>query len=296
MRTKHIESRLWLPVSVLAALVCAGVRRWQFASAFEGELGLPIPMAPASVVLVMVLIISAAVLLLMAMKQPVDPVLKEQPELSLYCGKSTVFLFAMVCAAVLSLAAAPMFLLNGRRSYLEYQAMREINDLVLSSNNGVLMMVAAATSMLAFFGLIAATKAAVCGGSRNRMGVLLPVLNGCLWMMELYRDHAAEPVRWNYAPLLLAAAAGILFYLGCAGLYAANSRPRCTLWLAGVTVVLSAVALAGGWDICSAPLLASQILSAAAVLWCMPVNLKYPPAPPAEEAADEEEKLEEENP
>ena len=51
MRNQRSSRPLWLLSALALALVAAAVRRWQVATAFEGELGLPIPMAPASMAL-----------------------------------------------------------------------------------------------------------------------------------------------------------------------------------------------------------------------------------------------------
>ena len=49
---------LWLLCSVIPALVCVLVRRWQLATAFEGDLALHVKGAPASVVLSCVLVMA----------------------------------------------------------------------------------------------------------------------------------------------------------------------------------------------------------------------------------------------
>ena len=51
MRNQRSGRPLWLLSALALALAAAALRRWQLASAFEGELSLPIPMAPASMAL-----------------------------------------------------------------------------------------------------------------------------------------------------------------------------------------------------------------------------------------------------
>ena len=286
----------WLAAVIPAAVVCAAARVWQLSAAFEGEFGLPIPMAPASIILLALLVIAAAVLSLLVLKQPVNETIRENPHLALYAPGDKPFMFAMVCTAFLSLLAAPFFFMDGWQHWQEYQFIRKVahaSGSVPGGNNGILMLVAAMLSVLAFFGIIMTTRACTRGQKTGRMGILAAVVNGCLWLMELYRGHAAEPVRWSYAPCLVAAVFGILLYLNCAGLFTNTAAPRRTLWLAGAAVVSSAVALAGDWDASSALLLAAQTLAAMAVLWRVPNNLAYPPVFPGEESGFEE-KLEEE--
>lgn len=292
MKKHHIR---WLVMTVLAAGACAAVRAWQCATAFEGEFGLPIPMAPASVILLALLVIAAALPVLLAQKQSVDAKLREHPAIALYAPGDTLFLFLMVCAAFITLLSVPFFLTDGWRHWQEYQAIKQAayrDGSVPGGNNGILMLAAGIAAVVAFFGVVMTTKAAIRGIAKGRMGILASVIASCLWLMELYRDHAAEPVRWSYAPALVAAVLGILFYLNLAGQFTPAASPRRLLWLASATVVSSAVALAGDWDVSSAALLAAQILAALAVLWRVPLNLAYPPEFSMEEVR-QQDKLEE---
>ena len=286
----------WLIAAVPLAVACAAVRVWQLNTAFEGAYGLPIPMAPASVILLALLVITAGVFALLGLKQPVNRKIMQYPRLAIYAPGDSVFAVAAVIAALLSLMAAPFLFLDGWKHWTEYQAIKNaafVDGSVPGGNNGILMLAAAFMSVLAFFGIVLTAKSCARGGRKGRMGILAAVVNGCLWLMELYRGHAAEPVRWSYGPMLVAAVFGILLYLNFAGLLTNIPAPRRTLWLAGMTVVISAVALAGEWDVSSALLSAAQIFLALAVLWRTPNNLAYPPD--FSEVEDRaEEKVEEE--
>lgn len=292
---KKYSSYIWLGASLIAALACAAVRLWQNATAFEGRHGLPIFGAPASVILLVLLALTAFGLFALAQRQPISRKLRRSRVPALYAPGDNVFLLLMICAAFLLLLAAPFLFVDGRGHWLVYQAGKAdalANGSVPGGNNGLLMIAAAVMSALSCLGMILTTKAIARGAEKGRMGILLPVVNNCLWLMELYRGHAAEPVRWGYGPMLICAVAGIFFYLNCAGMFTKTAAPRRTLWLAGMTIVTSAVALAGEWDVSSAILAAAQILTAAAVLWCMPNYLIRPPEISAAEIPAEE-KLEE---
>lgn len=289
MKQTKPDRLIWPVFALAAALLCSLVRLRQLFSAFEGPLELPIPFAPATVVLTVLLILCAAFFAWLARQQRVDRSLKESPAPLFYAPNDTVFMVALVAAAFLSLAAVPAMLRSGTLLWSTYQSVKAHSGSVPGGNNGVLVLAAAATSALSFIGLLCAGKAISKGTPRGRLGLLMPAVNGCLWLMEFYRGHAANPVRWDYAPLLIAIVFGILFYLDWAGLSAGTFAPRRTLWLAAMTVIFSAVALMGDWDLGSALLLASQIIAALAMLWSVPNNLRYPPELPA----PAEEKLEE---
>ena len=116
--------------------------------------------------------------------------------------------------------------------------------------------------------------------SKGGFSAALPGVAGCIWLMESFRAHAANPVQWDYAPLLLSIVCGMLFYMDFAGMSAGASRPRRLLWVSAMTVVMSAPALVtaaaeGAWG--DLLLLAAQTLTAAAVLWRLPPNLEDPP-------------------
>lgn len=294
MKQKRTDSLLWLIITVVLSALCAIARRWQLNTAFEGELNLPIPVAPATIVLLCLFVIAAASLILLCRKQIVDPALRQDSALALYANDEALFLGAVLCAAFLTLVAAPALFRDGFQMWREYQSARFYGDKIPGGNNGLLILVTAVTSALAFIALLVIGKRSFRGTTKGRLAILLPAINNCLWLMEIYRYYAADPVRWNYTPLLLAIVFGILLYLDWAGLYAGICAPRRTLWMAGMTVVFSATALAGSWSFGSAMLLFSQLIAALAVLWCVPKNLRYPPEPIIEAAPAVEEKLEEE--
>lgn len=294
MKKTRFDSLVWLIAAVVAGVLSAILRRWQLSTAFEGHLRLPIPMAPASVALVALYILGAAVFVFLARRRPAAPVLKDSPALAFRAVNDLLFLGAVVCAAFLALIAAPVLFREGREMWAAYQTAKAYSAYIPGGNNGLLVLAAAVTSALAFVGLLLSGKAACRGTEKGRLAILFPAVNNCLWLMEIYRAQAANPVQWDYVPLLLAIVSGILFYLNWAGLCAGAFIPRRTLWTAGMTVLLSASALAGEWTLGSALLLTSQLLAALAALWLLPANIEFPPEHPAQAAPIEVEKLEEE--
>lgn len=296
MKQTRKGSLIWLLIPLCIAILCGIVRRWQLNSAFDGAFRLPIPAAPATIALIALWVLAAAVLILLGLRTSVAPVLREHSHLTLYAEGSHLIFGGILCSACLSLIAAPALLVDGYRMWSEFRSAAVYGDKIPGGNNGMLVLATAATSALAFIALLVVAKVTFRNTKKGRLAVLLPAINNCLWLMEIYRDSAPDPIRWNYVPLLLAIVCGILFYLDWAALYAGVCVPRRTLWLAGMTVVLSAAALAGNWSFGSAMLLFSQLIAALTILWCVPKNLNHPPEPPAEEAPPEEaeEKLEEE--
>ena len=286
---KRFSSRLvWLLSTLAAALVCAALRRWQLDSAFEAGAGLPIPGAQSSVILACVLVMAAAWFVLLALGQPVSkrPWTEGQAhrwDLVFLDAGDPVYPILVVLAAFLALAAAPVLLPMALNQWSAYQAAVQ-SGLTPPSSNGVLAAATALGALLAFLGLLQMGRDGLHPGRRGKGGfsAALPGIAGCIWLMESFRAHAANPVLWDYAPLLLSIVCGMLFFMDFAGMSAGAARPTRLLWLAAMTLVLSAVSLTsaaaeGGWH--DQLLLAAQGLAAAAVLWRLPPKLESPPQP-----------------
>ena len=275
MKARRSSRPKWLLCTLLLAVIAALLRRWQIETSFEGELNLAIPMAPASMALGCTLVIAAAVFgLLAAGQQVVEAPRKEQRQgrwdRAMAAPGDPIGLTVLVLAAFLMLAAVPFLFREGLSMWQMFRSGAEG-----VSNNGLLMLATAVTAFLAFVGLLVAGRSAY-RGSSGRGGAFLCAVNGCLWLMELYRGHAADPVLWDYVPMLLAIVAGMLMYMDWGGLSCGQPRPRRTLWLAGMTAVLSAVALAGEWQLGEVLMLCAQTVAAFVVLARLPVNLEHP--------------------
>lgn len=280
---KSISGRMpWLVCAAAAAVISAALRLWQLATAFEGPLSLPIPGAQASVILVCVLVIAGACFTLLAAYQPVAkrPWAKGQAhrwDLAFLDPTDKVYPILLVAAAFLMLAAVPGLFLRGMAQREAYQAAL-YSDHPLT-DNGFLMLGTAMGALLSFFGLLQMGRESFRPGQRGKGGfaAALPGVAGCVWLMTWFRSHAADPVLWDYAPQLLAIVCGMLFYMDSAGMSTGAARPRRLLWLAGMTVALSTVAMVSRPSAGDLLLLAAQTLAALATLWRLPPNLENPP-------------------
>ena len=305
---KSVSGRVpWLLSAAAAALAAAALRCWQLSSAFEPS-GLAAPGAQASVILVCVLFMTSAWFILLAMYQPLTkrPMTLGQAhrwDLVFLDAGDPVYPALAVLAAFLALTAVPVLLPVGLAQWQHYRellaALKQGLDVQLPSNNGMLTIATGVGALLSALGLLQMGRDGLRPGRRGKGGfsAALPGVAGCVWLMESFRAHAANPVRWDYAPQLIAIVAGMAFYMDFAGMSAGAPRPRRLLWLAGMSAILSAASLvstlaelsliAGRPDgtLCTAELgdallLLSQTLAAAGVLWRLPPNLENPPKPP----------------
>ena len=305
MKNSVSRRTTWLISVGAAALAAALLRRWQLASAFEPDTGLATPGAQASVILVCLLVMAGAWLILLAMgRGGPDPA--RRWDMVFVTRGDPVFPVLTVASAALAALAVPVLFVVGVDQFQLYQMAREAGAQP-PSNNGMLTLATAAGALLAALGLLQMGRDGLRPGRRGKGGfsAALPGAAGCVWLMESFRAHAANPVQWDYAPQLIAIVAGMGFYMDFAGMSAGAPRPRRLLWMAGMTVILSAAPLAtvlaelsarlavGGSLLAAetgdALLLLSQLLAAAGVLWRLPPYLEHSARPSPEEASIEEE-------
>lgn len=289
--------RIWLISAAAAALIAAALRRWQLSSAFEEATGLAIRGAQASVILMCVLIIAGAWFVLLSMHQrPAQPRKPGQayPWDLVFLGTGDrVFPMLEIAAAFLAIASVPILFIVGVGQFQLYQEALTAH-VQPPTNNGMLTLATAAGAFLAALGLLQMGRDGLRPGRRGRGGfaAALPGVAGCIWLMESFRAHAANPVQWDYAPQLIAIVLGMGFYMDFAGMSAGVARPRRLLWMAGMTVIFSAVSLVSGLAELSARtamaepllctqlgdvlLLVSQMLAAVGALWRLPPHLESP--------------------
>lgn len=272
-----MERLKWPGLAVLLGGLAALVRRWHLSTAFEEPLGLLKPGAPANVAMVACLALAAAVFLLLAHTTVCR--VKQEGRMSRWdivfaAEGNSGYMTLMVLAAFCTLAACPVLFLEAMELISGHKAS-------YGGENGLLQMILALCAVFACGGLALAARDAyrMKGRGRENGALLLPPLLNCIWILETYRANAPDPVLWNYVPLLLAAGCGLLFYVECAALSFEAGRPKRMLWLAAMTVVTSAVALASLPGFAMAALLCGQTAAALAALWTAPANLSDPPAP-----------------
>ena len=287
---KHSRSWqvLWLAATAAAALAAAALRRWQLRSAFEEYSGLAVPGAQASVILACALAMTGAGLALLSLVGRPLPEQVRWDQVFLSAG-DRAFPVLEVAAAFFAIASVPVLFIVGVNQFQVYQDALAAG-VQPPTDNGLLTLATAGGAFLAALGLLQTGRDSLNPGRRGRGGfsIILPGVAGCIWLMESFRSHAANPVRWDYVPQLMAIMLGMAFYMDFAGMSAGAARPRRLLWMAGMTSVFSTVALvSAAAELAARPslfcaqlgdvlLLLSQTLAAAGVLWRLPASLAWP--------------------
>lgn len=274
--------RLKWPAAAAGLAVLAGLlRRWQISAAFD-EGGLVDGTHPATIAVIALLAGASALFLRMGLltrdRVPMEPKGMSRWDLIFGAGDDIVYLGVMAAAAFCTAGAAPLWVSKGmelREIFRWYAQMGEVRWM----SSGLFQFLLALCAAAGCAGLLMSARGAyrMCGNGRENVWLLLPMLTGCVWLLETYQSNAAHPGLWSYGPLLLAVVCGVLFYLECAGLSFEQGKARRMFWLAGMTVVLSAIALSDGPGWGPALLLLGQTLAALAALWEAPANLAHPP-------------------
>ena len=265
----------WPGLAVLLGALCALVRRWQMKTAFEEPLGLLKRGAPAAMAMAAVLVLCGAVFLLLAATSACHIPHRGRMsrwDLVFAAERNSVYMGMMVLAALFTLVACPLVFREASGTILMWRALG-------GGNNGLLQVILALCALLSAGALVISARSAyrMVGRGRESGALLLPVLMGCVWILEAYRENAPDPVLWDYVPLLLAIGCGSLFYLECAALSFEAGRPRLVLWLAAMTVVTGGAALGSAPGFAMTALLLGQTVAALAALWVVPGNLEHPP-------------------
>lgn len=270
------ERLKWPLCALLLAAVGAVIRRWQMATAFEGDLGLSAANAPANWAMTAFFVLTALAFIFLTRATRVSDVSQRRAsrwDLAFAAPRDPVYLVLVALGAVLTMLSA-VFL------FQEAAQMSAIRRETGRGDSPLLQVVLALCALPG--GLSIALSAGVSfrasGRGRENGALLVPLLLCCVWLLEAYRSNAADPVLWNYVPLLLAVAMTLLFQMEQAGLaFTAKGHPKLLLWLSGMTVALSGAALGGLPRPGMLLLLAGQSLCALGALWVLPENLRHPP-------------------
>ncbi len=266
----------WPGVALLLSLLAVLLRRWQMRTAFEETLGLHISGSPASMAMVACYILVAALFVLMVFRIPFrghSSGWVSRWDLIFAAEKDIFYLVVMVVSAVLVLVAVPFLF----RDAFQLAAARKAQG---GGETGLFQIILAICGVPTCVAIVYSARNAyrMTGRSRENAGLLLPVVLDCLWLLETYRANSANPVAWQYWPLLLAIVIGLLFYLSCAGISFDLGHARWMLWLAALTVVTSAAAMASAPGVSMMFLYGSQLFGGLAALWVAPGNLRHPPS------------------
>lgn len=217
----------WLTPAVTLVLAFGGyvLRAWQLGTAFE-ETGLVTPGMPATWALIALVIVAGVALglLVWPVKKPAQR--GYLGSYALTAGWPVVFYVLaggmLAAAGVWGLVTAPS----------DFRIFWVVLSVCLIPTG----------ACVAWTGFLA--RGAQEGAGRFNWPLIIPGYCACVWLVCAYQGHTANPAVMEYAFLFLGIVAAILATYGIASSSFEEPRPRYTLWLSGMGVVLLATALA----------------------------------------------------
>ena len=213
-----MRNKFALPLTVLLG-GAAGflLRRWELASAFEADTGLPVSGAPATLALIG---LSAAVFLTLALLcRGTGRGFQGSYDDAFQARNDILYLTSMVAAAFLLAGAGVLLLAQAVGVLSDALAASAGVDLLLSDVLQIALSVGREL-LLAVLALASAVSLLRLGknnykgeGKGERSGCLLvPAYTACVWLITSYLDHSGDPIVLDYVYQLFAAVASVL---GC---------------------------------------------------------------------------------
>ena len=244
-----MRKEILLPaVAAAGGVVGFAFRRWELATAFEADTGLPIDGAPATMALIVLSVVMAAVLALLCRgKYPA------------FTGYDQAFQAkgntAYATAGILS-----AFLLLGAAGMLVYEFLQAAPGDRIYTN-----LLVAALALASCFCVMGTVQNNFKGLGKGRLNftLLLPAYTCGVWLIAAYQPRAGDPVQLDYVFALFAIIASLLGLYFHAAFGFTKGRPFCAVFFALLGVYFSITTLADGHT------LGSMLLYAFAIVYLL---------------------------
>ena len=227
-----MRKEILLPIAAAAGGVGGfALRRWELATAFEADTGLPIAGAPATMALIALSAVVAVVLLVLSLGKYPD---FEGCDMAFRAGGNTLYALAGVLSAFLLLAA-------GGVSVLEF---------VRGDNQVYTRLIVAGMAVLSGFCVLATVQNHFREQGKGKYSIylLIPAFTFCVWLIAAYQVRAGDPVQLDYVYELFAIIAGLLALYFIAGFSFEKGKPVPTVFFSLLAVYFSITTLADEHD------------------------------------------------
>lgn len=244
-----MRKNILLPgLAVVGGIVGFFLRRWELASAFEADTGLPIPGAPATWVLIAFSAAMAVGLFLLCRgKHRSFSGGYDQA----FCAKgNTLYISCMVLAAFVLLGAAVLLAAGFPGAYRTAMAGPNNAPPLLAVLPRALLIVLSAASC---FCILITGKNNYRGEKRGKYSfpLLVPAYTFCIWLIAAYQVREGDPVQLNYIYELFAIIASLLGLYFIAGFSFERAKVTRASLFALLGVYFSLVTLADGHELWS---------------------------------------------
>ena len=229
-----MRKEILLPaVAIAGGAAGFALRRWELATAFEADTGLPIDGAPATLALIALSVVMAAVLALLCRGR--------YPQFSGY-DQAFAARENTACATAGILSA---FLLLGAAAMLVYGFLQAGPDRVYTN------LLVAALALAAGFCVMGTVQNNFKGLGRGKLNftLLLPAYACCVWLIAAYQVRAGDPVQLDYVFELFAIIASLLGLYFHAAFAFTKGRPFWAVFFALLGIYFSITTLADGHEL-----------------------------------------------
>lgn len=202
-----MRKELVLPVTA-AVSGAAGffLRRWELASAFEADTGLPIPGMPATWALIA--LSAAAVLALALLCRGSHRVFPGGYDEAFSARGRTLYMAGMVAAAFLMVIAGALFLMELPQLYAEAKLQTKGTPMLGLLPRALLAVLALCSGWSLF--QLGKNNYRGEGQGKYSSSLLIPAYTACMWLIVAYQARSGAPIILDYVYQLFAVIAAVL--------------------------------------------------------------------------------------
>lgn len=202
-----MRKELVLPVTA-AVSGAAGffLRRWELASAFEADTGLPIPGMPATWALIA--LSAAAVLALALLCRGSHRVFPGGYDEAFSARGRTLYMAGMVAAAFLMVIAGALFLMELPQLYAEAKLQTKGTPMLGLLPKALLAVLALCSGWSLF--QLGKNNYRGEGQGKYSSSLLIPAYTACMWLIVAYQARSGDPIILDYVYQLFAVIAAVL--------------------------------------------------------------------------------------
>lgn len=260
-----MKKEFFLPaLTVAGGILGFGLRRWELATAFEPDTGLPIAGVPATYALAALSAVMVLVLLLLCRSK--FEYLPREDDSAFAALGNRLYAASSVLSAFLMLGGGVFMgwsFLAGRSDALAWGTFQ------IQSFSLIMRLIVAVLAAAAGVAMLVVAKSRFRGPMRSKYDILqlLPAYACGIWLVASYQTRAGDPVQLDYVYQIFAIIACLLGLYYCAGFSFGKGKPYRTCLFSLLGVYSSAVTLADGHN------LADTLLYAAVITYLLPTTM-----------------------
>ena len=236
-----MRKEILLPaIAVVGGGAGFALRRWELATAFEPDTGLPIEGMPVTWALIALSAAVAVVLLLLCLG--VGKGFEGGYDQAFRARDAAPYMMGMTAGAFLTAAAGVLLLLKLPRLYAE--ASLETSGFPMFSL--VPMVLLAVLCLCSAWSMLMLGKNNYRGEEKGKYSawLLIPAYTCCMWLIVSYQEHSGDPIILDYVYQLFSVIAAVLGCYFLSGFGFGRSRPAAAAFFSAEAMYFALVTLA----------------------------------------------------